>query len=307
MDELQLFVLTAGKTLNDLTGYAEIEKLKQSIEKKEQAMIDARKEIKIAKEDYSAAITRRSASQREVNELLQRKHAWGPGDLERFTELYRSDHANEQSELQASERLTRVENRADDIQAELGRLILSRYHEEQIWSDKIRRASTWGTWVLMGVNVVLFMIVQLGLEPWKRKRLVSSFEDKVREMLSNEEPQSSQSSQDDRERLLKSDVSEIAETVEPVETTQLRPKNPGASETEFLAHRPSKSVHHTFSNNFLLEFTILISKLFLGKDLSGNMITFDQIFESTRWDLLVLTTMSASIGALITAILIVVI
>jgi sensitive to high expression protein 9 len=121
-----------------------------------------------------------------VNELLQRKHAWSPIDLERFTELYRSDHANEQNESAAQERLALAERTADEAQAELARSILARYHEEQIWSDKIRRASTWGTWGLMGFNVLLFIIVQLGLEPWKRKRLVGGFEEKVREVIQEE-------------------------------------------------------------------------------------------------------------------------
>ncbi|CRK48885.1 hypothetical protein BN1723_008243 [Verticillium longisporum] len=41
-----------------------------------------------------------------------------------------------------------------------------------IWSDRIRRASTWGTWGLMGVNVLLFIVLQLFAEPWRRRRLV---------------------------------------------------------------------------------------------------------------------------------------
>lgn len=60
---------------------------------------------------------------------------------------------------------------------------MGRYHEEQIWSDKIRRASTWGTFALMGVNVLLFVVVQIGLEPWRRNRLVRGFEEKVKEVV----------------------------------------------------------------------------------------------------------------------------
>jgi sensitive to high expression protein 9 len=146
----------------------------------------SRAAVRQAKEDYTAAINRRSASQREVNELLQRKHAWSSTDLERFTQLYRSDHTNEQEELAAQERLSKSESSADEAQAQLARSILARYHEEQIWSDKIRRASTWGTWGLMGFNVLLFVVVQLGLEPWKRKRLVGGFEEKVREVIKEE-------------------------------------------------------------------------------------------------------------------------
>ncbi|RPB05910.1 hypothetical protein L873DRAFT_1660397 [Choiromyces venosus 120613-1] len=186
MDDLQTAMFSAGQKLNEITGYSDIEALKKSIEQQEQHVKASRQAVRKAKEEYQAAINRRSASQREVNELLQRKHAWNPTDLERFTELYRSDHANEQAETTAQELLVQAERVADEAQAGLARSILARYHEEQIWSDKIRRASTWGTWGLMGFNVLLFIVVQLGLEPWKRRRLVGGFEVKVREVIQEE-------------------------------------------------------------------------------------------------------------------------
>jgi len=121
-----------------------------------------------------------------VNELLQRKHAWSPSDLERFTSLYRSDHTNEQAESTAQNNLAVTERAAEEASAKLSGSILARYHEEQIWSDKIRRMSTWGTWGLMGVNVLLFLVFQIGVEPWRRRRLVKGFEDKVMEALEKE-------------------------------------------------------------------------------------------------------------------------
>lgn len=119
---------------------------------------------------------------------MQRKHAWSSNDLERFTALYRSDHANEQSESSAQDSLAAAERQAEEAAAKLSASILARYHEEQIWSDKIRRMSTWGTWGLMGVNVLLFLVFQIGVEPWRRKRLVKGFEDKVMEALEHEGP-----------------------------------------------------------------------------------------------------------------------
>lgn len=121
-----------------------------------------------------------------MNELLQRKHNWTPNDLERFTALYRSDHTNEQAEVAAQEKLTALEKKSEEAAATLSASILARYHEEQIWSDKIRRMSTWGTWGLMGVNVLLFLVFQIGVEPWRRRRLVQGFEDKVMEALDRE-------------------------------------------------------------------------------------------------------------------------
>lgn len=46
--------------------------------------------------------------------------------------------------------------------------------------------STWGTWGLMGMNVLLFLIFQIAVEPWRRRRLVKGFEDKVVEALEKE-------------------------------------------------------------------------------------------------------------------------
>ncbi|KAF8461407.1 Mdm33 family-domain-containing protein, partial [Kalaharituber pfeilii] len=190
MNNVQGALFVAGRRLNEITGYSGIEQMKRAIEAQEAHVRQTRAEVRAAKEAYQAAINRRSASQREVNELLQRKHAWTPSDLERFTSLYRNDHANEQEEVAAQERLAKAERVADEAQSLLTKQILTRYHEEQIWSDKIRSASTWVTWVLMGFNVFLFVIVQLGLEPWRRRRLVGGFEEKVREVIKEESSRS---------------------------------------------------------------------------------------------------------------------
>ncbi|CAN6662755.1 hypothetical protein TRVA0_034S01024 [Trichomonascus vanleenenianus] len=183
MDDIQATVFMAGQTLNDVTGYSAIEKIKKSIQEQEKRLIETRERVQKCKETYSEAIARRSNSQREVNELLQRKHMWSPEDLQRFTDLYRSDHTNELAEQEAEKHLGDAELQFEEQRQEITKLISARYHEEQIWSDKIRRASTYGTWGLMVFNIVLFMVVQLGLEPWKRRRLVGSFEDKVKSAI----------------------------------------------------------------------------------------------------------------------------
>ncbi|KAL3253997.1 hypothetical protein ABHI18_009172 [Aspergillus niger] len=186
MDNLQSNIFVAGQRLNDLTGYSAIEMLKKEIHRQEERLRTARLQVRTAKDAYAAAINNRSTSQREVNELLQRKHAWSPTDLERFTHLYRNDHTNEVAEHEAQEALSQAEHEAEEAAAQLSKSILSRYHEEQVWSDKIRQMSTWGTWGLMGVNVLLFLIFQIAVEPWRRKRLVKGFEEKVIEAIEKE-------------------------------------------------------------------------------------------------------------------------
>lgn len=183
MDNFQSHVFIASRRLNDLTGYTGIEALKKDIEKQEGHVRDARQAVRHAREAYSSAIDNRSATQREVNDLLHRKHAWSPNDLERFTSLYRSDHANEQAEQKAHEDLSKAEAQYEEASTKLAKSILARYHEEQIWSDKIRQMSTWGTWGLMGLNVLLFVVFQILIEPWRRRRLVKGFEEKVQAAL----------------------------------------------------------------------------------------------------------------------------
>ncbi|EPE37101.1 hypothetical protein GLAREA_09264 [Glarea lozoyensis ATCC 20868] len=186
MDHLQGNIFIASQRINDLTGYSGIEALKVQITELEKRVQDAQELVRNSRNAYKTTVADRAATQREVTGLLARKDTWNPADLERFTTLYRMDHSNEQAVQDAATKLADAEREAEHAASRLSSSILSRYHEEQIWSDKIRRMSTWGTWGLMGVNVLLFLVFQFGFEPWRRKRLVRGFEEKVLEALEKE-------------------------------------------------------------------------------------------------------------------------
>ncbi|KAM9915974.1 hypothetical protein OXX80_013764 [Metschnikowia pulcherrima] len=85
--------------LNEATGYSHIEKQKLLVEKAESEIEQAREAVRAAKAKYEKAIQNRSDSQKEINELLTRKHTWSPADVERFTELYKNDHRNQNEEV----------------------------------------------------------------------------------------------------------------------------------------------------------------------------------------------------------------
>ncbi|KAK0620456.1 Mdm33 family-domain-containing protein, partial [Immersiella caudata] len=172
MDDLQTRMLHATQTINDLTGYSAIEAIKRRNTELEAAHAAAQERLRTARHTYKALTSHRASTQREVTTLLARKDTWSPPDLERFTTLYRADHELEAQVANASAELTEAEADESRVGAELNAGILKRYHEEQIWSDGIRRQSTWGTWGLMGVNVLLFLVLQFVAEPWRRARLV---------------------------------------------------------------------------------------------------------------------------------------
>jgi hypothetical protein len=100
----------------------------------------------------------------------------------RFTDLYRSEHANEQSELKTKQEYKQAEANVEEKSRRLTTIIMERYHEEQVWSDKIRAASTYGTWGLIGMNIMAFLIVQGFVEPRRRRKQVERYEELVQDL-----------------------------------------------------------------------------------------------------------------------------
>jgi len=122
-----------------------------------------------------------------VNDLLQRKNAWVDSDVLRFTNLVRQDHLHEQEESRAKAAVNETEDAVEREFSQLLRTILARYHEEQVWSDKIRSASTYGSLAALGLNMFVFILAILVVEPWKRRRLAQTFERKIEELSAENE------------------------------------------------------------------------------------------------------------------------
>jgi len=185
--ELRKSIGIASRVVNDVTGYSKVNALKEKIATYDQKLKSLREEITRAKDDFSSAIERRSESQREMNDLLERKSSWVPSDLKRFTELYMNEHELEREVKLKKMQLDEMDQRNDETHDNLIKSIMDRYHEEQVWSDKIRQFSTWGTVLIMVCNLLLVFLVQLVFEPFKRYRLVRSFENKVRDIFDRNE------------------------------------------------------------------------------------------------------------------------
>lgn len=117
-----------------------------------------------------------------MNDLLQRKSSWRDDDVARFTTLVREDHLYEQAETRAKDAVELADAAVEREFTILMRAILDRYHEEQVWSDKIRSASTYGSLAVLGLNMFIFLLAIFITEPWKRRRLAQTFERKVEEM-----------------------------------------------------------------------------------------------------------------------------
>jgi hypothetical protein len=129
----------------------------------------------------------RSTSQQNVNNLLERKHSWSDNDVAEFTRLVRSDHASRHAVTTTSQDLKQSEIEVDKAFTALMQSILERYHEEQVWSDKIRSVSTWANIVALAANLIVFVGAMAFVEPWKRRRLVQGLEERMTGMMNQVE------------------------------------------------------------------------------------------------------------------------
>lgn len=175
-----------NRMLNRLTGYDQCELLRNSVNAADRRFQELRERLHDSRTAYTKAITERSLCQKELNGLLQRKPSWLDTDLHRFTELYRAEMRLEAGESAAREANEQLEKLVDQAHHGLVSAMRERYQEEQLWSDKIRRASTFGTFGLMLLNVLIFAGVQLYSEPRKLQRYMTQFEGLLSERLDEE-------------------------------------------------------------------------------------------------------------------------
>ncbi|KAJ4990327.1 She9/Mdm33 family protein [Stagonosporopsis vannaccii] len=174
MDELLPKIAVVTQKVNTYTGtdYSGIEALRREIQEQEKLVKARRLAIDSTKEALDAALEQQTTSQKEVVALLERKHSWSSSDLERYMSLIRSEHINDKAVREAKDAVDAAENALEEARSYLEKRERAQYHEEQIWSDTIRRNSTWVTFGLMGVNIFLLLLSLLILEPWRRRRMV---------------------------------------------------------------------------------------------------------------------------------------
>ncbi|KAJ2171208.1 sensitivity to high expression protein she9 [Coemansia sp. RSA 370] len=180
------WVTWAGKALNEITGYDRIALLKMQVDSSGEQFHAARRQLNDTKSQHARATKSRIANQREINSLLQRKHLWSEEDVARFTSLYRDEHQAESAETQSAKDLKEAEALVDHKYDELVNAIRERYHEEQIWSDKIRRASTYGTWAVLFMNILALFLAQAIFEPRKRRKIVAGVDERLSEAMSEQ-------------------------------------------------------------------------------------------------------------------------
>jgi sensitive to high expression protein 9 len=168
LDDIRIRATHASDILNSLTGYSKIESLISQNSALENTLSASQSRLREARTTYKSVTSQYASAKREVATLLALKDSWTLREVERFAELHREDHTHEKELATALEALNEAEAEEQKLAKELHMGILKRYHEEQIWSYRIRRGSTWVTWGLIGFNMLLFLVT-----PWRQNRVVS--------------------------------------------------------------------------------------------------------------------------------------
>ncbi|OMH81957.1 Sensitive to high expression protein-like protein [Zancudomyces culisetae] len=180
--------------LNYITGYNKILEYKESVLKSEQDFTKCKDSLTEIKHKYEQAIERRSETQKDINLLLQRKHLWNEADVIAFTNLCRDEHHFNTAEAGLKTQVHEFELLVDECYRTLVSNIRNRYHEEQTWSDKIRRISSYSTWAVLALNIVLVLFNIWIFEPRRRTKIINGVEEKIFSNTHTHSPSASPSS-----------------------------------------------------------------------------------------------------------------
>jgi hypothetical protein len=183
----------AASLLNTLTGYDTVQTRKDQVLVKDKALSIARTDLSSVKTNYESIMSQRLKTQKEIHSLLQRQGSWTPTDVQRFTDLYKLDLDLEALEVSTKAQYKESSEAFDRAHSDYLTEIRERYIDEQIYSDKIRRVSTWWTMGLISFHLILFVTIQTLVEPRKKASLIQQVSlemagtlDKNQEMLQKE-------------------------------------------------------------------------------------------------------------------------
>jgi sensitive to high expression protein 9 len=175
--------------------------------------------------------------------------------------LIRSEHVNDQAVREAKEAIKQAENSLEEARSQLEKRERAQYHEEQIWSDTIRRNSTWVTFGLMGLNIFLLLATMIVIEPWRRRRMVREIKNTLEAQQAIYQPAAVVPSlpavplAESTTAATSTTPVEIEKKPEPVEITPTSPVVAEAAEEEFTAQPDTAVISGPGSMSSILEAT----------------------------------------------------
>ncbi|KAJ3343650.1 hypothetical protein HDU93_007531 [Gonapodya sp. JEL0774] len=169
-------ILKSSSLLNAITGYDPIIRAREQTEELDRQIFHVREALKTAQKQYESTVDIRAKNQRDINTLLERKANWTAADLALFTDLYKAGHEIEIEEVAAKEQFRTLSERVNELQSDFLGAMRERYSQEQLWSDKIRRVSTYYTLALLVSQLVVTGVVYGILNPRRNEDLLEKLD-----------------------------------------------------------------------------------------------------------------------------------
>eukprot|EP00526_Cylindrotheca_closterium_P014299 CAMPEP_0113649508 /NCGR_PEP_ID=MMETSP0017_2-20120614/26304_1 /TAXON_ID=2856 /ORGANISM="Cylindrotheca closterium" /LENGTH=348 /DNA_ID=CAMNT_0000561881 /DNA_START=175 /DNA_END=1217 /DNA_ORIENTATION=+ /assembly_acc=CAM_ASM_000147 len=139
------------------SGMREIYQLKEKVDKSSVEFDAKQRQVAEARSELSAALKAWEESQGQHTQLLQTRDKWTPDQAQEFASLVQAEVTVRNNLEAAKKNLTKQESQQASAQIEYMNDLRKRYHEEQIWQDKWRVLSTFGTWGLIVLNSIVFL------------------------------------------------------------------------------------------------------------------------------------------------------
>lgn len=121
---------------NHLTGYSSIEQLKTLVIETDHQLKALRQQMQSAKMEYEDDVYTHSQIQKDINNLLQRKHSWDRDDVSRFADLCTAEHDAEQAVATAKTRYNQLTDSVESTQLEHMNYIRERYQQVRACGSK---------------------------------------------------------------------------------------------------------------------------------------------------------------------------
>ncbi|KAL3777441.1 hypothetical protein ACHAW5_004954 [Stephanodiscus triporus] len=164
------------------SGTREIQHLKHNVNLSSSEFDAKQHQVSQARVAVDRALRAFERSQLQHTRLLQSRDRWTSAEASEFARIL-EEEVRVRSELESAKKdLSKLENEQLEAMHKYMSDLRRRYHEEQLWQDKWRVYSTFGTWGLIVLNTVVFLISQYTVRLREGHRM-REIQDSIRQSL----------------------------------------------------------------------------------------------------------------------------
>jgi sensitive to high expression protein 9 len=263
------------------SGTHEILQLKEKVNKSSLAFDEKQRQVVEARKTLEQALKAWEGSQSQHTQLLQVRDRWTPTEAQEFAQLVQTEVQVRSDLKEAKKALAEREAQQSESQLEYMNHLRRRYHEEQIWQDKWRILSTFGTWGLILLNTFVFLVSQY-LYRMRETQRIKAMQELLQQTLSTntstlqaiQEHQQQQSdlisSSTEMESLTKDGASFTTESTKEEKTEELRTLAEKEVTTQSLQerkHEKRRSLLSSLKERFSSMQNAIVGKTTLEKQL----------------------------------------